>query len=59
MKYSFAQGGKDGIHYSVDRDGYEKSTEILKKAINSATIGNRKKLDAIRRLTYTVKQKTV
>ena len=50
VKYSFAHGGKDGTPYPVDRDGYERSHEILKNAINSAKIGDRRKLEAIRRL---------
>lgn len=50
-KYSFAHGGKDGYPYPVDRKEYDKSIEILKEAILKAKLGNREKLEAIRRLT--------
>lgn len=51
-RYSFAHGGKDGYPYPVDRENYDRSIEILRKAISTAKIGNREKLDALKRLTY-------
>jgi len=49
-RYSYAHGGKDGHPYPVDRSGYEKTITILEKAIKEAKIGNREKLNALRRL---------
>ena len=50
VKYSFAHGGKDGTPYPVDRNLMEKSIEILKVGIEEARIGNKEKLNALRRL---------
>ena len=49
-KYSFAHGGKDGIPFPVDRPTYQRTTEILESAIDMAKIGQRDKLNAVRRL---------
>jgi hypothetical protein len=49
-RYSFAHGGKDGIPYPVDRTTYDRTTEIMRRAVESAKIGRREKLDAIRNL---------
>lgn len=49
-KYSFAHGGKDGIPYPVDRATYEKTIETIESATEAAEIGQREKLNAIRRL---------
>lgn len=49
-KFSFCLGGKDGIPYAVDRKTYDKSIEILKTAVENAKIGDKEKIDAIRRL---------
>ncbi len=49
-KYSFAHGGKDGIPFPVDKPTYQRTTEILEGAIEGAKIGQRDKLNAIRRL---------
>jgi len=49
-KYSFAHGGKDGIPYPVDEETYEKTFEILKNATESAKVGQKDKISAIRRL---------
>ena len=37
-RYSFAHGGKDGHPYPIDRHTYEKSIEILRRAIEKARI---------------------
>jgi len=50
VRYSFAHGGKDGHPYPVDRQGYDRSIQILEKAIKQAKLGNREKLDAFKRL---------
>jgi hypothetical protein len=38
VRYSFAHGGKDGYPYPVDRSVYDKSIEILKRAIRKTKI---------------------
>lgn len=49
-RYSFAHGGKDGIPYPVDRNTYDRSIELMRKAINRAKMGLREKNEAIARL---------
>jgi hypothetical protein len=55
VKYSFAHGGKDGIPYPVDRQVIDCSTGILHDAIQNARIGDRERIDAIRRLNHYLK----
>ena len=50
VKYSFAYGGKDGVPFPVDREAMDKSTQILKNAVENAKIGNNEKLRSLRRL---------
>jgi len=50
VKYSFAHGGKDGYPYPVNREGYDKSIQIIQRAISEAKIGRREKVEAIKRL---------
>ena len=50
--YSFAHGGKDGTPYPVDRAVYDKTIEVLEKAIKKARIGEKEKLQALRRLSW-------
>ncbi len=40
--YSFAHGGKDGYPYTVDRDTYDQTIEVLWDAIEGAEIGRRR-----------------
>jgi hypothetical protein len=49
-RYSFAHGGKDGIPYPVDRETYDKSIELLRKAIGRAKLGIKEKNEAEGRL---------
>ncbi len=49
-RYSFAHGGKDGIPYPVDKETYDKSIELLSKAIGKAKLDLREKNEAIKRL---------
>ncbi|MCK4417691.1 MAG: DUF763 domain-containing protein [Candidatus Latescibacteria bacterium] len=49
-RYSFAHGGKDGHPYPVDRTNYDGNIQILETAISKAKMGNREKLEAIKRL---------
>lgn len=49
-RYSFAHGGKDGVPYPVNRKLYDKTIEILSDAIKSAEVGDRDKIEVIKRL---------
>jgi hypothetical protein len=49
-RFSFAHGGKDGTPYPVNRNTYDKTVSIMKKAIESSGIGSKDKLMAIKRL---------
>ena len=49
-KFSFAHGGKDGHPYPVDRENYDRSIEVLRRALSAARIGRTEKLTAMRRL---------
>lgn len=48
--YSFAHGGKDGHPRPVNRVDYDTSIQVLQQAIEQARLGNRDKLDSLRRL---------
>ena len=50
VRFSFAHGGKDGHPYPVDRRTYDRSIDTLERAVKKARLGNREKLDALRRL---------
>ena len=50
-RFSFAHGGKDGHPYPVDRKNYDLSIEILRKSIRSAKLGEREKIEALKRLS--------
>jgi uncharacterized protein len=50
VTYTFAVGGKDGWPYPVDRNAYDRSVAFLDKGIREAKLGNKDKLDALRRL---------
>jgi uncharacterized protein len=49
-RFSFAHGGKDGTPYPVDRITYDKTIEILNRAINQSAIDRSEKVRAFRRL---------
>jgi hypothetical protein len=49
-RFSFAHGGKDKIPYAVDRVTYDRSIHILHTAVEKAKLGERERLDAIKRL---------
>jgi hypothetical protein len=49
-RFSFAHGGKDGHPYPVDRKVYDETIEILGSAIERARVGDREKMEAIKRL---------
>src|SRR5437667_977070 len=49
-RFSFAHGGKDGTPFPVDTITYDKTIEILHKAINRSAIDRSEKVNAFRRL---------
>ncbi|MFC1937576.1 DUF763 domain-containing protein [Chloroflexota bacterium] len=53
-RYSFAHGGKDGIPYPVDRQTYDQSIELLRKAITKTKLGLKEKGEAMGRLNKLV-----
>ncbi len=50
-RYSFAHGGKDGIPYPVDRKTYDRSIELLSRAVSKSRLGLREKNEALNRLS--------
>ena len=50
-RYTFAHGGKDGHPFPVQREIYDATIDILKRAISKAKIGEREKVDALKRLS--------
>ena len=57
VKYSFTVGGKDGVPFPVDRKAMDESTEIIRQGIQQAKIGNKEKLNSIKRLQNFVLQR--
>jgi len=51
-KFSFAHGGKDGYPYPVDKKNYDKSIDILEKAIKNAKMGRKEEIEAFKRLSF-------
>jgi hypothetical protein len=49
-RFSFAHGGKDGIPYPVDRHTYDKSIELLRRAVLKARLDGSQKRQAVNRL---------
>ncbi len=49
-RYSFAHGGKDGYPYPVDRPNYDRSIEIIKRAVEQSRLGKQEITHALKRL---------
>jgi len=49
-RFSFAHGGKDGHPYPIDRKAYDQTIAVLGGAVEKARIGDRERVEAIRRL---------
>lgn len=49
-RYSFAHGGKDGVPYPVDLDVYDKTIEVIERAIKKSDLSLKEKNEAIKRL---------
>ncbi|WP_324717528.1 DUF763 domain-containing protein [Carboxydochorda subterranea] len=50
VRYAFAHGGKDGIPFPVDRELYDRTVAVWKRAVARARLGRRETLEALRRL---------
>lgn len=49
-RFAFAHGGKDGIPFPVDRLTYDRTIEILQKAVNRSAVDRSEKVKAFKRL---------
>jgi hypothetical protein len=49
-RYAFAHGGKDGTPFPVDRETYDRTIDVLHRALNRAQVGRSEKIKAFRRL---------
>jgi hypothetical protein len=49
-RFSFAHGGKDGHPFPVPLHVYDESLGVLRRALDSARLGDSEKLDGFRRL---------
>jgi hypothetical protein len=50
-KFSFAHGGKDGYPFPINKEDYDRSINILQKALYRAKIGDKEKIKALKRLS--------
>ena len=50
-RFAFAHGGKDRHPFPVDRRTYDTSILVLRRAVEAAKIGDREKLEALKRLS--------
>ena len=51
VRYAFAHGGKDGHPFPIDRTEYERTLALFREALNRAKLGQRDKMEALRRLS--------
>src|SRR5688572_10513531 len=49
-RFAFAHGGKDGTPFPVDRPTYDRTIEVLGRALNTASVDRSEKVKAFRRL---------
>jgi len=50
VKYSFCVGGKDGVPFPVDKRSYDEIIEVLEGALEQAKVGEKERINAIKRL---------
>jgi hypothetical protein len=50
VRFSFTVGGKDGVPYPVNRKVMDESTEMIRTGVEAAKIGEKEKIQALRRL---------
>jgi hypothetical protein len=51
FKYSYAHGGKDGVPYRVRRDLIERTIITLEEAVERAKLGDREKIESLKRIS--------
>jgi hypothetical protein len=44
-------GGKDGVPFPVDKSSYDKIIETLRDVVNKAKVGDKDRLNALKRLS--------
>jgi hypothetical protein len=49
-RFAFAHGGKDGIPFPVDRETYDKTIEVLGRAVNKSSVDFSERRRALKRL---------
>ncbi len=49
-RFAFAHGGKDGTPFPVDRETYDRTIDVLRSALNRASVDRSEKVRAFRRL---------
>ena len=49
-RFSFAHGGKDGTPFPISQREYDQTIAYLERAVRQARLGERERLDALRRL---------
>ncbi|KPV65363.1 MAG: hypothetical protein AOA65_0225 [Candidatus Bathyarchaeota archaeon BA1] len=57
VKYGFAVGGEDGVPFPVVRTAYDEAVEVLESAIKQARVGDKERINAVKRLRSFTKQK--
>ncbi|MBN1281169.1 MAG: DUF763 domain-containing protein [Candidatus Thermoplasmatota archaeon] len=50
VRFSFTVGGKDGVPYAVDRRAMDESTQMIQHSLRQAKIGEKERLQVLRRL---------
>jgi hypothetical protein len=58
-RFAFAHGGKDGTPFPVDKLTYDRTIEILNRALNRSSIERSEKVKAFKRLARFESQSTV
>ncbi len=49
-RFAFAHGGKDGTPFPVDRETYDRTIDVLHRAMGRAKVDRSEKVDALKRL---------
>lgn len=58
VRYAFAHGGKDGFPFPVQRNDYEHSIRVLKRAIEKGKLDTNDRLQALRKLAFVDRRAT-
>jgi hypothetical protein len=49
-RFAFAHGGKDGTPFPVDRETYDRTIDVMARALNRASVDRSEKVAAFKRL---------